>query len=305
MVSLGRLPRKVRGASKRWFNEPLFFKRLVELSASRSARLLNNVDELEREVLSSSPSRESKVSGSKAELSDLGDRLSDEELQQAFKIAQGVRLNVPRSDLTEEFHIAIESGYRESYCGWKGFKERCRNRHAWGVYFRSSLDWEWDLAESLRHMYKQPYKREEMVTIQTVANLRNGLLEVVVDGPVEGVRIAFESPTGEIMYKTFFPAAPSALGINQDSADMCSKSNMYNASSLFQSPSHIQTPTSPGTDICEPENHDQQQKPPRAEEDNKDQLDTLRRDEMGVVGDFISKTEAVVAADLVSLYSFM
>ena len=247
MVSLGRLPRKVRGASKRWFNEPLFFKRLVELSASRSARLLNNVDELEREVLSSSPSRESKVSGSKAELSDLGDRLSDEELQQAFKNAQGVRLNVPRSDLTEEFYLAIESGYRESYCGWKGFKERCRNRHAWGVYFRSSLDWEWDLAESLRHMYKQPYKREEMVTIQTVANLRNGLLEVVVDGPVEGVRIAFESPTGEIMYKTFIAAPPSTFELGQGSGDERLAEKAQGESDLYSSTSGIRAPTAPNT----------------------------------------------------------
>ena len=152
------LPRNLRATSKDSFSHLPVVERLVESFTPRTLRFLRNVDELEREVLDSSPSH-GRLSVSQEEVNELGNKFSDEELQRTHQLARSVRLNVPRNEMTKEFHKACEKEDWSSYFGWKGFKEDCRNHHAWVDYFRSELDWDWDLAGSLKRMYKLPRKR--------------------------------------------------------------------------------------------------------------------------------------------------
>ena len=44
-------------------------------------------------------------------------------------------------------------------------------------------------------------------------------METVVDGPLNEVQVPVKSPTGEITYKTFIAAPPSAFELGQGSAD--------------------------------------------------------------------------------------
>ena len=152
------LPRNVKTTSKDRINDPPIVERLVKAFTPRTLRLLQNVDELEREVLDSSSSH-GRLFVSQEEANECENELSDEELQRTLQLAQSARLNVHRNDMTKEFHEACEEEDWSSYKGWGGFKENCRNHHAWGEYFRSELDWDWDLAGSLKRMYKLPRKR--------------------------------------------------------------------------------------------------------------------------------------------------
>ena len=133
------LPRNLRATSKHLHGHLFVVERLVESFTPRTLRLLQNADELEREVLDSSPSH-GRLSVSQEEENELGNKFSDEELQRTHQLARSVHLNVPRNDMTEEFHQACEKEDWNSYQGWKEFKENCRRRHAWGEYLRSELD---------------------------------------------------------------------------------------------------------------------------------------------------------------------
>lgn len=81
------------------------------------------------------------------------------------------RAHVSETSLTAEFQVArkprwlylAELGLRpvrmdEEYsevwpANWDKYKVRCNLRHCWGVYLRSNLDWEWNLAKSLQMLF--------------------------------------------------------------------------------------------------------------------------------------------------------
>ena len=266
------LPRNVRATSKGRFNNPPIVERLVESFTPRTLRLLLNADELEREVLDSSPSHGSLLSVSQEEANGVENELSDEELQRTLQLARSARLNVHRNNMTKEFHEACEEEDWSSYKGWGGFKENCRNHHAWGEYFRSELDWDWDLAGSLKRMYKLPRNRSkpspgltqhgeyqflsscacpDSVRTPPTCNLTDGLLRVkaAVDGPVKEVQVEVRLPTGEITYQKFIAAPPSASGLNQESADTRPTVKVDGASGLCPSPNPTGIPisTAPST----------------------------------------------------------
>ena len=243
----------MRATSKGRFDDPPIVERLVESFIPRILRVLRNVDELEREVLDSSPSHGSRLSVSQEDTNEAGIQLSDEELRQALQLARSAKLTVPRNNKTEEFYVVCEEKDWGSDWGWKGFKEKCRNRRAWGEYFRSELDWDWDLAGSLKRMYKLPRDRSKPSPGPTkhgesqfpsscacpdsepnpsTGNLKDERLhvETVVDGPVNEVQVPVRSPTGEITYKTFFAGPPQAYGLSQRSADMLPEVKVHGAS---------------------------------------------------------------------------
>ena len=151
----------MRSTFKEWSEDPPIIERLMESFTPRTLRLLRNVDELEREVLDSNPSHGSRLSVSQEDTNEAGIQLSDEELRQALHLARSAKLTVPRNNKTEEFSVAYEDEDWVSDWGWKGFKEKCRNCRAWGEYFRSELDWDWDLVGSLERMYTLPRKRSK------------------------------------------------------------------------------------------------------------------------------------------------
>ena len=247
----------MRATSKKWHSEPPIVGGLRKLFISRTLRLVRDVVELEREVLDSDLLHGSRISVPQEETDEARDRLSGEGLQRKFNLAQKARLNVLRDNLTEEFHRAFE-GCRSSepFETWKEYKKNCGNRQAWGQYFRSNLDWEWDVARSLKRLYKRPRKRPGpsprparlnsphfpvmyahpepvAMPISSTSKLRDGLLhvEAAADGPVEEVRVqvAVRSSSGEISYKMFI-AAPAS--------DLCPSTR----------PFAISTPPTPDTD---------------------------------------------------------
>ena len=64
---------------------------------------------------------------------------------------------VPENDLTREFLDARITDYcegEERNWSWESYKARCRDRHQWGQYLRSNLDWNWDVAGSLRRLFR-------------------------------------------------------------------------------------------------------------------------------------------------------
>ena len=141
-ISFDCLPRSMRTTSKDWSgaSDPPIVDGLVKLFTPRTLRLLRNVDKLEREVLDSNPSHGRQLSVSQEDTNEAGIQLSDEELRRALQLARSAKLTVPRYNRTEEFYVACEEEDWGSDWGWEGFKEKCRNRRAWGEYFCSELD---------------------------------------------------------------------------------------------------------------------------------------------------------------------
>lgn len=278
------LPRNVRATPKDWSKDPAIVERLVEIFTPRTLRLLTNVDELEREVLEESSSHGWGVSVPQGGINIVRSKLPNDELQRTLQLARKAILNVPQNDLTEDFHWACGEEPKGSSDRWDLYKRRCRNRHAWGGYFCSDLDWKWDLVGSLKRMYRLPRKRvrsaldpiyigdsqyanmhrgSESAPTRLIGSLSNGLLSLgaIIDGPVEGVRVALRSPMGEISYKTFFATAPSTSRIIEGSSyvhetnDLCSQSV----------PHGTPIPAEPDVNVCERDSHTRQRDPFPAE----------------------------------------
>ena len=73
-ISFDCLPRSARATSKDWSgaSDPPIVDGLVKLFTPRTLRLLRNVEELEREVLDSSPSHGSRLSVSQQDMNEAG-----------------------------------------------------------------------------------------------------------------------------------------------------------------------------------------------------------------------------------------
>ena len=251
------LPRNVRATVKGSSSSPAVLERLEKLFSPRTLRLLRNLDELEREVNDSSPPHGSRVSVLQEETDKVEDKLSDEKMQWTLELARKVQPNVPRNNLTKYFHQACDTAdWAEPYRGWKYYKECCRNRLILGEYFRSELDWNWNLAKSLKRMYKLPrewaglksgllqcgnpqrsdaYAGQEATPTQPIGSLTNGLLVAVVDRPVDEVRITVRSPTGQTAYTTFIAVSSSTYGVSQDGAGTRPVVRVHGATDLYPS----------------------------------------------------------------------
>ena len=269
--SLGRLPRRVQSTG--WRDDPPIVDQLIKSSTPRTQRLLNNSHELEREVIDSSPSHGGRRPVQRDSSDDLrnGSSLSGEELQRTLGLARRARSEVPWNSLTEEFHQACEGrGRGESLERWKDYKKKCRNRHAWGEYFRSNLDWDWDLAGSLKQMYKLPRRclnpvleqvrsgdsqsctknaHPQSIPIRPTASLTNGTLEAVFDmqeEPVEHLRVAYRLPTGEIAYRTFrvVEIDPRIPATDREDSYVTKETSPESANSLRRGRSDPRNPTS-------------------------------------------------------------
>ena len=129
-------------------------------------------------------------------------------------------------------------------------------------------DWDWDLAGSLKHMYKLPRKRSkpsqrptqhgeyqflsscacpDSVSNPSTGNLKDGRLhvETVVDGALNEVQVPVRSPTGEITYKTFIGAPPSTF--SQGSANERLAEKAQGESDLYSFTNGIRALTAPDT----------------------------------------------------------
>lgn len=208
-----RLPRRIRHTVS-YRENPIKVQSLVDASARRSRRLLNSFDELEREVISST--FKDLTFQSEVEYC----RWTVDELRYTIKLAQ--KAQVPEINVTEEFRCArtlVDDGGKDDMKRWRFYKKNCRLRHAWGVYFCSSLDWDSDVTHSMVRMFQLP---EEWTHVSYSLPLRSSSARIsaleldvsstevwnILGGVAEGtlpneVRIAYVSKTGETRYMTF------------------------------------------------------------------------------------------------------
>ena len=128
-----------------------------QIHARRTHRLLNSFAELEWEVhdaatrFSIGYKKHEILFSSRAD-SDISDDHWWDTLYQARNVV------VPEDGLTEEFLDALIPEYwegEETYRKWCVYKQNCWQRHGWGQYFRSNLDWDWDVAGSLRRVFRK------------------------------------------------------------------------------------------------------------------------------------------------------
>ena len=133
------------------------FRALVRSSAYRTQRLVNNVDELFRELVDTTSSYNSKESALRKELDELEYEPSSAELEWSFNRARNAISDDTWRNLTDEHHIfSIFRTFDMDIDQYEILKRSCRKRHAWGQYLRSDLDWDWDLAGSLKRMHRLP-----------------------------------------------------------------------------------------------------------------------------------------------------
>ena len=124
-----------------------------------------------------------------------------------------------------------------------------------------------------------------------------------MDGPVEEVRVAIRSSTGEVMYKKFITAPPSTSGLSEQSADTLPAVKEHGASDPSPSIGPISHPV-PSDSDTESHQHndlDHKQEPSGVEKVTDEQPDTQRREDVIP----FSAVDRATADDDASLYSFM
>lgn len=128
-------------------------------------------------------------------------------------------MHVLESEATKEFLEA-----RRALLGWEHYKAICQMRNLWGEYLRSNLDWDWDTANYLEHLFKLPEETIPPTAQIATVSLNAGMpdtwkISTEVSLPKE-VKIVYKSATGETKYKTFMPCPSSedvalAVGVPQ------------------------------------------------------------------------------------------
>ena len=243
IISTCSLPRKVLTAvpGVAYDPNPPIVRALVRATTLRTFRIFNSIVELEREVLDSIASQRG------AEGQDLVEpKYTESHLQRSRYLSQRAKERVCWNDTMKEFQRFCSKceSFRTIGCGlscsddfdWALYKGDCKQRHAWGQYFRSNLDWCWDLAGSLKRLYRLHRKKQARTIVHSGQRIRtvpacpespndehfprtstspslttihNGKLTAVVnvsDGPVQEVQVVYMSPIGETMSETTFIA---------------------------------------------------------------------------------------------------
>lgn len=166
------LPRRIRLEA----GYPTIIRQHIQVWIPRTCRLLFSFEELYRET------RGTRLAASSEQY---GETDSDEELSRSRKRAvqhlarhmgaseddtkslktswteEGIkfvhdctgRVYAVRDDFNMDF---IDSLINNDILQWRSYKERCRERHEYGEYLRSNLDWDWDVASCLKRLFKQP-----------------------------------------------------------------------------------------------------------------------------------------------------
>lgn len=194
---------------------------LISKATTRACRLLDSFDELRWEVWDSTLRRNHTIPQME----------QDERVPHDWKdiaertLNSAARFQVAEVELTEEFRNARaevdEVGNMKSYerrlSDWYYYKRDRLRRNEWATYFSSNLEWDWDLAESLRRLYKLDSPGSsacrqcpaadvlfgEVVGVQSRTwNVKSGAAETEL--PKE-VRIEYRTEAGEVQYITFVP----------------------------------------------------------------------------------------------------
>lgn len=227
VFDLNVLPRRIRNTTPNG-DDPLIFQSCLNLSTTRTRRLLASPDELRRE--SGDSIKLGYDSFSDGMYNPSSEEKSEEELRHSHRRAQCTP--VIENTTTGEFLCYRDNPHWESndFKSWGYYNNIRVMRHHTSEYCRSNLDWTWDTACSLKHLFridkpKTTPRSESEAQLPLSATLdladsdiginRNNLtLGVTIPrsgidtGLLGKVRIRFQSESGEVRYKTFY-AGPS------------------------------------------------------------------------------------------------
>ena len=106
---------------------------------------------------------------------------------------------------------------------WQQYQEKRVNRRHWGQAMLCNLDWDWDPSASLRRMFSVRVSDERKVSSPkttfsvngekgTTWTLKSPTLHTCM--PKE-IRVAYETETGDIRYRTFLADSNLAAGDNE------------------------------------------------------------------------------------------
>ena len=185
----------------------------MDIHARRTRRVLNSFSELQWEVHDAATSF--RVENVMKEVCSpachdlLGDSLWD-------TLRRARNAVVPENDLTRKFLEARVPEYvkgEERNWRWGNYKLLCRYRHQWGQYLRSDLEWDWDVAGSLRRLFRikssaaivSYHISHSSIAVTGGESLRiskEGTLSVAVERIPKVVEIQYKSASGKMRYKS-------------------------------------------------------------------------------------------------------
>lgn len=222
-IHLYIFPRRIRNTTSIG-NTPIILRSYLAICTARNRRLLASLDGLRREA---SDSKALKYGSLLKPLIDppFIDESGDE-WQRSLDRARSIP--VVKNDMTREFLRA-----RDPYCWgpdslwfWERHKRLLRQRHRMGEYCRSNLDWDWDTGSCLKRLFR--IDRSKNCPNTECAKQQQGTgVSATIDVPVAGVgtdgralnmaipgkgrnllekiHVRYETETGEVRYKTFYP----------------------------------------------------------------------------------------------------
>lgn len=172
----------------------------------RTNRLLKSLDELEREI------RDSKFSSDFKDIRTCLLLLLIEEAH-IYHIVPNRTYTQRQADLARNANV-IESAAtkeflkeRKDWFRWTMYKDLCLIRHVWGVYLRSSLDWDWDTASCLERLFKLPDEVVPQTALISSIDLDTAeadtwIISTKASLPKQ-MRVAYRSASGKMEYMTF------------------------------------------------------------------------------------------------------
>lgn len=214
-------PRKVRNTTPDG-TEPIFLQTHLRMCATRTRRLLASPDELRREAGDSVGFKHNTLS---SKYPPFGEK-PEEEWQRSLDRAQCIQ--VDDNCLTSEFLYARDPRWNDDDLEvWRNYKHTHHMRYRMGEYCRSNLDWDWDTASSLKRLFRTyrptkfprpdcsmqhvcsslPAKPDLPVAMGNRADGRTLTVTTPERRPelLEKIRVRYETETGEVKYKTFYP----------------------------------------------------------------------------------------------------
>ena len=207
-------PRNARAEGK-WCRHPAIttYVRLVEV---RTLRLMLSLEELRKYVDQYEPgTRSSRPYEFPDEKSSIypNDDFVRQSFERAFKAcARKISL---AENCEEKRKRAEEERLKEENSGfpyWRGYLHTHAQRRKWGEYFRSCLDWDWNLGKTLHLLFKMnlpltsPSSSPALPAPTQTLEAEAGDTLFIESGHLpKTVRVAYETEAGETRYMTFVP----------------------------------------------------------------------------------------------------
>lgn len=244
LISRSCLPRRLRATIQERMGQHQMINASIERSTPRSVRLLSSSSELEWEVWDSYR-RRGYTAYQYEYTRAVSDDLDLDIFYIAFSTIKGAqKAHVQENDIAKEFLEArnVELGNNidnleyshelsDTLFPWISYKEDCYLRHKWAPYFSSNLEWDWDLAGSLKLLYQLDdpvlsthiqHPAADAVAGELVGvegrmwSVKTGAAQTELPNEV---RIEYKTESGEIRYKTFVPKSSELSSVGKNSPD--------------------------------------------------------------------------------------